>query len=103
MFRSAFGIVCLVLLGFGVLVSQGIRAESVGSEGARSVEANEVVATDALVSGGTGILGASKPVGRSGSGVRPRRFGGEPSMLLLLGVALFGAAHYARRPTRTHQ
>jgi hypothetical protein len=103
MFRSAFGIVSLVLLGFGVFVAQGLRAEVIGSEVNRSVEASESGAADTMVGGGTAVLGASELASGSRSGVRRRGFGGEPSTLLLMGLAFIAAAHYARRPTRTHQ
>jgi hypothetical protein len=102
MLRSAFGVIALVLLGSTAFIQLGLRAEVVGSDVGRSVEASESDVTDTVVSSGTALLDAPELVGSNRPGARQRRFGGEPSTLLLLGVALFGAAHYARRPTRTH-
>ncbi len=102
MLRSAFGVIALVLLGSAAFIQLGLRAEVVGSD-VGSVEASESSMTDTVASSGTALLDASELVGSHRPGARQRRFGGEPSTLLLLGVGLFGAAHYARRPTRTHQ
>jgi len=104
MFRSAFGIISLVLLGVGVFVPQGgLHAVTTGSEAEHFIEATESGAAPTVVNDGAAILDKSKLVGRAHSGDRRRAFGSEPSMLLLMGLALFASAHVARRSSRTHQ
>jgi hypothetical protein len=104
MFRSACGVIALVLVGFMICVPPSARAEGNGGDVTRSVEAKELDAASASVSGSTStvttpVLPGGLPAVRS----RERTIVGEPSTLFLMGLALFGAARLARRPARTHQ
>lgn len=95
MFRSAFGIILLLVLGTAVSVQLGLRAEVTHSESERVVEAAASVTTGSVRAE---HLDRAPSAAGAGSSAPRRRFGGEPVTLLLLGVGLFGAAHYARRP-----
>jgi hypothetical protein len=103
MFRSAFGVICLVLLGGGGIVPQSLRADTLRLDADRSVEATESGAVNTTLSGHRGILAGSELVESPRPGVRRRSFGGEPSTLLLMGLALLGSAQFARHLSRTNE
>jgi len=97
MFRSAFGIILLLVLATALFVQLGVRAEVASSASDRVAGTGELLTTGAVMAN---HLDQAQAAAGPGSPASRRRFGGEPVTLLLLGVGLFGAAHYARRPGR---
>ena len=105
MFRPGFGVLA-VLLGFVLLLPQAARTGNAGAHAERSVEASAVGVASTTASDGQAALARPVPTSDSSTIVqerRDRRSVSEPSTLLLMGLVLFGAAHFARRPTQTNR
>lgn len=102
MFRSGFGVVALVLVGFVLIVAA--VANTTGTDAGRSARASEVGVASSVVDGAPTLL-RPRPVAASPANLRQRHriSVSEPSALLLMGLVLLGAAHFARRQTRTNR
>ena len=82
MYRSVVGVLLVIFLATGIFVWQGVRAEALDSvPGTADFASAQVTAPSASL---------------DSDSIAERVFS-EPSTLLLMGAALFGAARLARR------
>jgi len=125
--RSAFGVISLALFGLVMLVPREVRADTIAlnasqgrSQGDQSFAAavysaggaGSLVVTEgrgfataptSLVAGTQSLTGAAAIDSSLRRRRRPRASVNEPSTVLLMGLALLGAARFAQQARRTHQ